>query len=196
MNVPVSAPFVRLVRRVFRGQQADADDRVERVVLVVAMAVALLGVPVAAFLGSETYRTNSAASVEQLRTRHASTATLLQDVPPATAAGAQPHYVSASWTAPDGDPRQGLVPAAANVKAGSPVAIWMDDSGLITTHPLTAEGAAITAVGVAFLFWSSLVCLMAGFYAAAKRLDKRMTSRRWERAWAVVGPEWTDRYHC
>ncbi|WNV84767.1 hypothetical protein [Umezawaea sp. Da 62-37] len=195
MSTPMAAPFVRLARRVFRSRHADAGDRFERVVLIAAIAVALLGIPIAAFLGSETYRTSSAASVEQLRTRHASTATLLADAPPATAAGAQPHYVSASWTAPDGDPRQGLVPAAPNVKAGGSVAIWLDDSGGITTHPLTPERAAITAIGVAFLFWSSLVCLMVGFCATATHLNKRMNSLRWEREWAVVEPEWTTKYH-
>ncbi|HWO63135.1 MAG TPA: hypothetical protein VNO31_24190 [Umezawaea sp.] len=188
MSIPVAA---RLVRRVFHGPLAD--DRVGGVVLAVAIAVALLGVPIAVFIGSETYQNTSAASVEQLRTRHASTATLVEDAPLAVA-GAQPHHVTASWTAPDGGPREGAVPAAPNVKAGSPVAIWMDDSGLITTHPLTAEGAAITAVGVAFLFWSSLICLMIGFCAAAMHLKVGMSLRRWEHAWAVVEPEWAGRH--
>ena len=152
MSIPVAA---RLVRRVFHGPLAD--DRVGGVVLVVAIAVALLCVPIAVFIGSETYQTNSAASVEQLRTRHASTATLVEDAPLAVA-GAQPHHVTASWTAPDGGPREGAVPAAPNVKAGSPVAIRMDASGLITTHPLTTEGAVITVVGRK-AWWAAVIAI-------------------------------------
>ena len=49
--------------------------------------------------------------------------------------------VPARWTAPDGTPRTGDVPAPATARAGSTMRIWVDQSGAQTGPPLRAEQA-------------------------------------------------------
>ena len=197
MSTLSASPAARMARRVFHGRNrlARARDRVEGAVVLVAVLVVLLGIPVAATVGSETYQAAVVESVAQSRTRHETTATLLEDVPAATAAGTPSHRAAATWDGPDGSHHRGPVVAAPYLKAGTRLAIWVDDAGRTTTPPLTVEGAVITAIGVAFLSWSALVFLMAGLCALTTYLNKKTSSRHWEAEWAATEPEWTGRRH-
>jgi hypothetical protein len=195
MSTQSVSPTARLVRRVFRGRNplARTGDRVESAVFVVALLIALLAVPVAAAVGSEVYARESVVSTEQLRTRHQVEATLLDDVGPAVATGVPGPAVRASWRAPDGTPRQGVVTAFYGLKAGGTVPIWTDGGGALTTPPLTSDGAVITAVGWAGLLWLGLACVLCSACLLTATLNGRRNARRWEAGWTAIEPEWTRR---
>jgi hypothetical protein len=195
MSTQSVSPTARLVRRVFHGRNplTRTGDRVESAVFVVALLIALLGVPIAAAAGSEVYARESASSTEQLSTRHEVEATLLEDTAPGVATGVTGPQVRASWQAPDGTPRQGSVTAAYDLKAGSTVLVWIDQGGAVTTPPLTSEGAVITAVGWVGLLWLGLVCALCSAYLLTVQVNTRRNARRWEAEWVTIGPEWTRR---
>ena len=195
MSTQSLSPAARLVRSVFHGRNplARTSDRVESAVFVIAVLVALLGVPVAAAIGSEVYAGQSVASTEQLSIRRQVTATLLEDTGPGAANDVTSPAVRASWQAPDGTPRQGGVPAAHDLVTGSRIPIWVDDGGRLTTPPLTSEGAVITAIGSAVLLWSGLVGVLCVAHLSTVHLHRRRNVRRWETEWAVVEPAWSRR---
>ncbi|MFI9811889.1 Rv1733c family protein [Saccharothrix variisporea] len=175
---------------------ARVGDRVEGGVLVVAVLLALSGVPVAAAVGSEVYASGKLTAVEQSGTRHRVEATLLADAPPAPAetgrgAGVDRTPVPARWAAPDNVAHSGPVDAPAGAKAGAVVRIWVDDAGTATPPPLTVEGAAVGGTVVAFALWGGLAALLALVWLAVRVVRERLSSRSWEREWTLVEPGWT-----
>lgn len=195
MSSQSASPAARLVRSVFHGRNplTRTGDRVESAVALVALVIALLGVPIAATLGSEVHARESVTSVQQLGARHQTTATLLEDSPPGVATAGITADVQAVWRAPDGTPHRGVVAAFHDLKAGSEVPVWIDEHGALTTPPLTSEGAVITAVGSAALTWLGLVLVLCVTHLLVVHAIRRRHLALWERDWAVVEPEWTRR---
>lgn len=94
------------------------------------------------------------------------------------------------WTAADGTTHTGLTRVDPSSTAGTPVTVWVDNRGALTTRPpaegdargqsaLTGALAAAGAVGVA------LGCGL----LIRHRLDRRRM-RAWEAEWERVGPQW------
>jgi hypothetical protein len=194
------SPVARLVRHTFnrRNELARAGDRFEGLVLVIAIAVALLGLPFAAAVGSELYVSQSIESREQTSTRHQAVAVLLVDAPPFTGtidrgSGVQTSEVPASWELPDGTVRTGEVTANDGAKVGHAVRIWVDDKGSVVGPPMSSVGAGLSAVMVAVLLWAALIGVMAGLYLLVRLANQRSCLRRWADEWAAIGPEWTRR---
>ncbi|MCS7484735.1 hypothetical protein ACFFQW_43320 [Umezawaea endophytica] len=195
MSTQSLSPVARLVRRVFHGRNplTRASDRVESTVFVVAVLLALLGVPIAAAIGSEVHARESAVSADQMAGRHQVKAILLQDSAPGAANGVTGLAVRASWVAPDGTRHEGEVSAAHDLAAGAAVPVWIDGSGAVTSPPLTPDGAVITAIGLAGSLWLGLVCVLCSAYLTTVHLARRGNARRWAAEWAEVEPRWTRR---
>ncbi|GAA0247888.1 hypothetical protein GCM10010492_54550 [Saccharothrix mutabilis subsp. mutabilis] len=187
----------RLMRPVlhWRNPLAGLGDRLEGAVLVVAVVTTMLGLPVAAALGSETYTAQAALSRAQQATRHRTDAVLLADAPstavetgPGTGVGKSP--VPAQWTLPDGRVRRGEVEVDNDLVTGTTVRIWVDAGGAPVAEPLTAEAALISAVVVAVASWLALGGGMALLVVLFRSAHQRVRLRRWGRDWAEVEPTW------
>ncbi len=97
----------------------------------------------------------------------------------------------ARWTAPNGNPRVGLVLDVGGTKAGSRLRIWVDGSGRQADPPLTRRGvqsrvitaAALASVVFAFTLLAMAICL--------RWLLNRRRLAGWGMAWADIGPRWT-----
>ena len=97
------------------------------------------------------------------------------------------------WTAPDGQPRSGLIPTSQGVAVGNTARIWVSRSGSLTGAPRRRSellgwtpGAEVgTAIVLAFIFF------------LAVRLQRWLFERRrlacWHRAWRAQEPRWTGR---
>ena len=195
MSTQSLSPAARLVRSVFHGRNplTRVGDRVESAVFVFAVLVALLGVPIAAAIGSEVYARESVVSAGQTRARHQVDATLLEGTGPSGVGSVVGSTARASWQAPDGTPRQGDVLAANDLEAGRRVPIWVDGTGALTAPPLTSDGAVITAVGSATALWAGLVGVLCVVHLSTVHFNRRRNVRRWEAEWVAVEPEWTRR---
>ncbi|MEU7532433.1 hypothetical protein AB0A74_42325 [Saccharothrix sp. NPDC042600] len=182
-----------------RSGVARPGDRVEGAVLAVAVVVALLGVPVAAAVGSEVYASGKVTAAEQARTRHPVEARLLADAPPPPTAetgrgiAAEQPVALASWPAPDGTPRRGEVLTGAGARAGTVVRVWVDDTGAVRPAPLTVEGARVGGAVAAFALWCGLAGLLAFGWLVVHVVRGWLSAGSWEREWALVEPLWTGR---
>ncbi|MFI9811271.1 Rv1733c family protein [Saccharothrix variisporea] len=182
-------------RRVFPGRNpvARRGDRLEGAAVVVAVVVALLGLPVAAAFGSEAYASRAAQSREQQATRYEVTAVLTADAPLVLPAGEGAIAVSsarARWVAADDSVRQGTVETVPGLPAGAPVRIWLDAAGNPADPPVTAEGAVAGAVAVAAVVWVLFVAAVAALCVGLRLVRNGINDRRWAREWAVVEPLW------
>ncbi len=178
----------RLTRHVlsWHNPLARPGDRWEAAVLVVAIVTTLLGLPVAAALGSETYATQTLVSQQQTASRRAVTAVLTADAPGGEVYRSE---VTARWTA-DGQTREGSVSAPNGTAAGSTVRIWLDDRGDPVPPPLTHAGAVVSAVAVAAGSWAALGIAMGLLCVLFRLLHNRISARRWEAEWAATEPVW------
>lgn len=194
----VAAWAMRMARGLWpdRNPLRRTIDRVEAVVAAGLAAAFVAGAPLAAVAAGHyayTYASHTAAA--QPGAWRQVPATLLTTVP-ASGYGDQA-TVRASWTAPHGRRRTGMVPAPPVAPAGGTVAVWVDEAGrLAETTPLQpsqARGQAVAAAILAPLVLGMIV-LCAGQLAHAA-LDRRRLAT-WDAQWRATGPggpgsQWT-----
>ncbi|TNC20334.1 hypothetical protein FG385_31200 [Amycolatopsis alkalitolerans] len=193
--------MARFWRRIHLGRNplARRSDRVEGVVLLVVVLGLLIALPIAALIGSKTYRGQLAVSAEQRASRHAATATLLEDAPspvPATdgaypTAGGTSGGVHASWPLPDGTQRTGTVGADSGATAGTHVPVWLSDStGDPVPAPMTPSDAATTSVLAGIFSWLVAALGLAAVYWTIRLILDRRRATRWDREWMHAGDRW------
>lgn len=135
------AVVVERATRMVRGLWPDRNplrrtvDRVEGVILG-ALAVAFLaGAPLAAVAaGHIAYGIGSRTVHAQRAAWHQVPAVVLTTIPPS--GYIYQATVWASWTAPAGGPRAGLVAAPPHARPGGSVLVWVDATGQLTGPPL------------------------------------------------------------
>ncbi|WP_410605909.1 hypothetical protein [Amycolatopsis sp. lyj-90] len=185
-----------LWRRIHPGRNPLARiwDRIEAVILVGGVAVALLGVPLAAAAGSEAYAAMMERSALETAARHSTTAFLLEDAPSARVGvdgtpSADTASVKARWTLPDGTYREELVTADLGASAGDGVTVWLDDAEAVVDPPVTPMDATSTGVGVGVGVWLIAVTLLAAGYLVARHLLDRARRAAWDREWERFGQD-------
>ena len=160
--------------------------------LLVGLLLAL-AVPVGLAVGTAVYTQGRADAALQAASRHRTTAQLLDDAsaPTERADTWQAAHARVTWIAPSGDPREGVVDVAAGARAGTPVRVWVDESGQLSGPPRAAGDAAREGVSlgiVAFLGFTVVTVLSYELFRLVLDLSR---SRGWDDEWAAVEPVWT-----
>jgi hypothetical protein len=161
-----------------------ATDRLESLVVLAALSIALFAVPVAAQAGAITYHSDMRAVGEQALGRHPVTATALEGAS-LTADFGGPSYVRAQWRE-GARSRTEKVITPTTVNTGEQFTVWLDDTGKVVAAPLTPEDAkasatvAAGAIGVIIAACSALVA-----HAIRIGLD-RSRHRAWDRELALL----------
>lgn len=199
----MNGPFGRIARfwrRIHLGRNplARRSDRVEGALLLVVVLGLLIALPLAAFVGSNTYRGQLAVSVEQRASRHLTTATLIEDAPtpvPATdgaylSAGSGSAGVHARWALPGGAERVGTVPADPGATAGSQVPVWLSATGDPVPAPMTSSDATTTSVLAGIFAWLVIALGLAAVYWTTRLILDRRRALRWDREWLHAGDRW------
>lgn len=188
--------------RLLRGVRFDRNplrrgfDRAETVITAGLVAAFFAGAPFSAVTAG--HWVHAAALSEQraqLATRHEVPARLLKDAPADSFPGYGTSDTSAlaRWTAPDGSPHTGFVPAAAGARSGTTVSSWVDASGKLTGPPLQASQVADrSALALMTAPLVPALLLLAAWKLARRELDKRR-SAAWDADWRATGPQWTSR---
>ncbi|WCD84862.1 putative membrane protein [Streptomyces xanthophaeus] len=162
--------------------------------LVVAPAVGCLA-------GLQVESTLQRAAREQRQERYLVPATVVRQAPESLpAASADPWtqqeapqrtQIVASWTAPDGSPHQGTVPAAEEPPVpGDRFRIWTDTHGRLVGQPLDPSSASFHA-GTAGL--AAAICAAVLGETVRRLVVRRLMHRRYvrlDRAWAAAWPDW------
>ena len=179
-----------------RNPLRRGTDRVEGVLRLVMIILAVLAVP-AASVAAGRWADHYALHWAQVQRTvdHQVTAVLLRDAPaigtPDPYTSVQTAWVPARWQPPGQPPRTGEVLAVAGARKGSTVRIWINPSGAVTDPPLdhhVVAGDVVMAV-MATLLLSGLLLMTA--WALARRLLDRRRLRAWETEWRASGPQWS-----
>jgi hypothetical protein len=174
-------PRWRLLRACRRHPLVRGIDRVELLIVVLGILVALVSVAYAGALGTAVHDARSRVYIAQAQTRHTLIATATEDstivsrVDDSTAT-----RVNARWQV-DGTEHSGIFNWGHAVKTGDPLMIWVDRNGDRVDAPAPTSQAVEDAVGVAYVAWQTVVLVTAALvWLGRSYLDRRRDSA-WER---------------
>jgi hypothetical protein len=181
MQSVIYVPRWRMLRACGRNPLVRGIDRVELLIVVLGILVALVSVAYAGALGTAVHDARSRVYIAQAQTRHTLTATATEDstivsrVDDSTAT-----RVNARWQV-DGTEHSGIFNWDHAVKTGDPLMIWVDRNGDRVDPPAPTSQAVEDAVGVAYVAWQSVVLVTAALvWLGRSYLDRRRDSA-WER---------------
>jgi hypothetical protein len=180
--------------RIRRNPFRRAVDQLDVAIRVMAVVLAALAVVAALGVGSAVRRYDTAVS-----TRAASgewvTAVVLDRVPPVLVyTGARPTVgAPATWHAPDGTARTGLVQVEAPELPGARVRVWVDRSGRPSDPPMTADELAQGQLQATVTFLVLALVVIAGLWYLVHRRLMAARYALWAKEWERIGPQWTDR---
>lgn len=169
----------RIARIFGRNPLLRRTDRIEALVMLVALVAALVAVPVAGVVGAATYGVHERLYSQQARERHLTQARITQ------VAEARPEdlgvtVVRATWPAAAGE-RTGTLRFAEPLTAGEHIAIWVDDDGNPVAPPTPVFHAAGAAVGTAMLTLLIAGVAMTSLLAVVVHQLDRARAAGWER---------------
>jgi hypothetical protein len=167
-------------------------DRVEAAMIAGPIAVFLISAPALTAAGHWI----GAAGMQQQRAEAAwrpVPATVQGQIPSGPAA-----WMLARWTAPDGQPRSGWIPASLADAADRSAQVWVTRTGALTGPPVRhsqIQGRIAIADLVTVLGLGLILCLAGG---TGRVLLTRRRLADWNRAWRVAEPRWTrhGQYHA
>jgi hypothetical protein len=144
-----------LLRLLNRAPLVRPTDRIEALVVALAVVGALLVIPVAAAIGTAVYDSRSQLYAEQALTSHSVTATITEvpEFPPLSRTGMITVPVQ-WWEA--GTRHTGIAQAPASAALGDHVDLWVDADGARTLPPTPTARAAVEGVAAAVGIWVSL----------------------------------------
>jgi hypothetical protein len=191
-----------LVRRAAGWIGADRNplcrpiDRFEGGLRIVLLLGFLIGIPVIAPAAGQVMHDASLRQVRKDASWQQVSAVLTQSAPtryPGYGSLAT-YWVAATWRAPSGASRSGMVPIANGAAKGDKVSIWIDRNGYMTgRHPVTmsmvqartilAEIGSVAGFGLALLMVAVMIRLL---------LNRRRLAN-WGIEWACFGPRWSAR---
>ncbi|MFI1987748.1 hypothetical protein [Actinoplanes sp. NPDC020271] len=170
------------------------EDRIESLLVFLLVLVFLAGAPLLAWwAGKAGYRSDERARDWERAHVFRVDAVLVEDA--GTFGGTGPRTVApqaarATWTAPDGSVRNGIVQTETEARAGARIPVWVDDGGSLhlppSRHSPASQGLLLAVAAVLCL----LMVLFVVHRAGRGLLDRRR-DRAWAREWAEVGPRWS-----
>lgn len=169
------------VRVLGRNPLVRPSDRIEVLVLSLAVVFTIAAMPVVATIGMSVHDARTRLYAEEAQTRHQVTATAIEDA----VIEFEPNTIwitaRASWNA-DGRDHVGIVKWPSDVKRGDQQAIWVDSAGASVPEPPPPSRADSDAIGVALSMWFGVVAAAAGLvYLVRRRLD-HLRSCQWDLA--------------
>ena len=176
---------VRLPRSVFglfrRNPLLRASDRVQALVVGLAVMVSLLAVPVAAAVGTAVHDSRRDIYAAQHHTRHLVTATITDDTAAHSISRPNTATMAARWSAA-GAEHTGAITAQSATKPGDHVAIWVDNNGAATDEPTPTTRAGLDAVTAALFTLAGVIVAAAILLAATQAVCDRIRAIRWQHA--------------
>jgi hypothetical protein len=168
------------IARLFgRNPLVRTSDRVQALVLVLAVVMPLLSVPIAAAVGTAVHDSNRQIYAEQARTRHSVTATVTDHDAAQQVLLTETTTVAAQWSAA-GAEHTGTVEAASTAKSGDLVEIWVDENGAQVGKPAPTTRAAVEAVMAALAIWFCVVAAAVTLCVGTRTVCTRIRFTEWQ----------------
>ncbi|KKC04730.1 hypothetical protein AWC17_26500 [Mycobacterium nebraskense] len=166
----------RVARVLGRNPLLRRTDRIEALVILVALVVSLVAVPVAGVVGAVTYGARDRVYTQEAHQRHRVMATVAD----ARVEDLGVTVVQAKWPGPNGE-RRGTLELMEHAKAGGTIEIWVDGDGNPVVPPTPTWLAAGEAVGVAVVTALAVTLVMAALVAVVQSRLDRARDALWER---------------
>ena len=168
-----------LLRLAGRGPLVRTIDRIEALVLVLAVVVSLLAAPIAAAVGTAVYDSSRQAYAEHAHARHTVAATVT-DVPASQQIlRTGTTTASARWTAV-GTEHTDAVKAQSTAKTGDTIEIWVDNNGAQAPAPTPTTRAAAEAAMGALVIWISVAAIAATLFTVTRAICDRIRFTGWQ----------------
>jgi hypothetical protein len=168
-----------LLRLAGRDPLVRTTDRIEALVMVLAVVVSLLAIPIAAAVGTAVYDSRRQAYAEQTHTRHTVAATVTDVSASQQILRTGTITVPARWTA-GGAEHTGAVKAQSTTKTGDTVEIWVDDNGAQAPAPTPTTRAAVEAATGALGIWISVAAIAATLSTLTRAACDRIRFTGWQ----------------
>ena len=162
-----------------RNPLVRTSDRVEALVLVLAVVMSLLFAPIAAAVGTAVHDSSRQLYAEQAHTRHSVTATVTDDNAAQQVLQTNTITVAAQWSAA-GAEHTGAVEAAWTAKSGDLVEIWVDDNGAQVGKPTPTTRAAVEAVTAALAIWLCVAAAAVTLWVGTRIVCARIRFTGWQ----------------
>jgi hypothetical protein len=168
------------IARVFgRNPLLRRTDRIEALVMLVALVASLLAIPVVGVMSIVVYGARDRLYDQEAQARHTVMATVADASAPLDQ-DARTVLVKARWPAAAGE-RTGSFQHSTPVKAGERIEIWVDKDANLVGPPTPTWYAAIDAVGTAIVTLLVVGAVMTSLVAALRSLLDRARDAEWER---------------
>ncbi|MBC7270398.1 MAG: hypothetical protein H5T76_17110 [Streptomyces sp.] len=160
------------------------------------LLTALAVTPLAMLLvGDATHDHYSRTAQHQAKTRHHTTAVLVEDAlrhpEPGSAEAKETRYpTKVRFTDPDGHTHTATADVPPALPEGSTIRVWASTDGRITGPPLTPNQIRDRAVGSAILSALGVHATAATAYGTASHLIHRRNLTAWDTAWAETARRW------
>jgi hypothetical protein len=170
-------------------------DRIESVVLLVAVLVGLLMIPAAIVLGFVVRDEIEQSAAERRATLTETPARTLTDSEALVGAvpGQVMSHVQVAWTDATGAEREGWAYVLLGTKQGAEVTIWLDRSGAIAPTPRPPGDGAPVGAAVGFTAGTFGLLLVSGLTRLAVASLDRRRARDLELEWEQADDRW--RHH-
>ncbi|MBV8930377.1 MAG: hypothetical protein JO152_14750 [Mycobacteriaceae bacterium] len=169
------------VTRAFGGNPLlRKTDRIEALVIVTALIVALAVLPIAGAVGTAVYGSRVQLYAEQAQTRHRLAATVIEAAPGKGAPHATASAARVAWMI-GGRVRTDWLSTDHPAKPGDRLDVWVTDSGDEAAPPTPTSKAVIDAVGVSTGIWLVVVLVLRLLVALGRSPLNRIRQAQWER---------------
>ena len=167
-------------RLVARNPLVRSSDRIETLAALLAVALALVAIPVAGAAGTALYDDLAQQFAAQRIERTELRATAVGDSTPVSKASGTAFHTEIQWQFAGGIHTDSV--RTAELHAGAPVTIWVDREGIRVPPPLTDDEAVSQAVIAALTGWLTVAGAGLGAWALLHhRLDQARYAE-WDRA--------------
>ena len=155
------------------------SDRIEALVVVLAIFMSLLGASVAGVVGTAVHDARGRLFAEQAQTRRMITATAIDHKTAVVGRNSVTTTVIATWHA-GGSEHTGSVKSDHPIEAGENIDIWVDRDGNRVSPPAPASRAGADALSVGVLTWLTTVLVAAALVALTRAALNRARDAQWE----------------
>jgi hypothetical protein len=162
-------------------------DRIEAVVVVILILLAVASLPLTLALGTRVLSLGTA----QVSAGHWINAQLVADAPPGTTSAYRVVYpsVTVRWQE-DGQVLTAPAPVRWGMRAGDRVKLWMDEKGVLAAAPPDQVELTLQAVMAGLVVFFAACTALGGMYGVARWALDRRRAAAWDEDWVTADARW------
>jgi hypothetical protein len=168
------------VRAFGRNPLVRRSDRIEALVLVLAVVLTVVAIPIAGAIGTSLHEERTQAYAEEAQTMHQVIATATEEGQVIAIPRGVAFRAEATWSYA-GRAHRAVVPWPGWAKVGDQQSVWVDEVGENVAERPSSSQADAEAVGVAVAVWLGVAEASAALVYLVRRRLNRSRYAQWDR---------------